>query len=125
MGDVGADHQEAIGADLGGHMAPLGTRVDRDMLADQRVRADSQGARLVVKLDVLGRSPERYEGKHLASGAERRTAGDGRVRMHDDPVAELHMRADRAERTDLDIRPEFRAWIDQGGRMNFDHARPD
>ena len=47
------------------------------------------------------------------------------VGMHDDAVAELHMRTDHAERTDLDIRPEFRAWIDQGGRMNFDHARPD
>ena len=33
-----ADHQEAIGADLGRHVAALGARIDRDILADQRVR---------------------------------------------------------------------------------------
>src|SRR4029079_7072278 len=125
VGDVAADHQEAIGAHIGRHMASLGTRIDCDVLADQRVRTDGEGARLVVEFDVLGRGPERHEGEHLAAGAERRAAGDAGVGMHDDVVAEHHMRTDHAEWTDLDIRPEFRAWINQGGRMNFDHARPD
>ena len=44
--------------------------------------------------------------------------------MHDHLVAELHMGSDHAERTDLDIRPKFRAWIDQGGRMTFPLCSP-
>ena len=55
VGDVAADHQEAIGADLGRHVASLGARIDGDVLADQRVRTDGEGARLVVEFDVLGR----------------------------------------------------------------------
>ena len=72
----GADHQEAIGADLGRHMASLGAGVDGDMLADELVGTYGQRARLIMKFDVLGRVAERQEGKHLAPGAERRSAGD-------------------------------------------------
>jgi len=105
-------------------MAALGAGIDGDMLADGRLRADCQRARLAVILHVLGRLADRGEGIDPAIRPQHRTARDHGVRVDDDAVAELHIGSDQAKGTDLYSRPKFCAWIDHGGRMDVGHARP-
>ena len=40
VGDMGADHQEAVGADLGLHVAARGAGIDGDVLSDDGLGAD-------------------------------------------------------------------------------------
>ena len=62
------------------------------------------------------------KGKIWHASPMRRAAGDRDMRVQHDAVAELHLRTDDAERTDLDLGAKFSTWVDHGGRMNVGHA---
>src|SRR5262245_25879644 len=124
VGDMGANHQEAIGADRCRHMAALGAGIDGDIFADRRFRADGEGARLVAILYVLRPLTDRGEGENFTPGPEPRAAPDRGMRMHFRALAELDIGSDHAKRADRDARPKFCAWIDHCGRMDVGHSRP-
>ena len=87
------------------------------------MRSDFEAALLAVIFLVLGNVADRGEGEDLAGLADRRAAHDRDMGLEHDAVAELHLRSDDAERTDLDSGAKFSTRIDHGGRMNVGHAR--
>ena len=78
MGDMRADHQEAVGADAGYAAAALGARIDGDVFANDGVIADFEPCIFAVIFQILRNVTDRGEGKNLAGTADRRFPGHAR-----------------------------------------------
>src|SRR6516225_1372438 len=63
MGDVGADHEQAVIADPGDHSSACGARVHRHVFADRVVATDDKFRFLAPVLEVLRFKPDRGERK--------------------------------------------------------------
>ena len=119
MGDMGADHQEAMGADAGHQAAAFGAGIDGDVLADDGLRPNLEAALFAVIFLVLrerGRSRRRGRPRSLRRACVRpvTTACEWRTT----PSPSFDVGADHAKRADLDPRRQLGVRIDHGGRMN-------
>ena len=100
VSDMRADHQKAAVADLGDAAAILGAGVHGDVFADIAVGADHEPRRPAAIVHRLRRRAERGERADDGARADRGMAGEIDVRQQPAAVADRHMRADGAIRTD-------------------------
>ena len=121
VGDMAVDHQQAVVADRRGVVGNQ-RAMDRDVLANDIVRADHYAARDVPG---HGRAGEVRRGWRLHTrgcSAEGRPVLDGYAAFQDAARTDDRSRLDDAERTDLDIRRDLgrrtddRRWVNAHGR---------
>jgi len=122
VGDMRADHQEAVGTDAGDTTAALGARIDGDVFANDSVIADFEPCIFAVIFQILRNVTDRGERKNLTGTADRRFPGQHDMRVKHAAGADLDLGTDDAERTDADVSGKTRALIDQGGRMDVGHT---
>ena len=124
MPDMRVGQKCAARADERFRPAAGGARIHRHAFANEAVFADGQAIWLAAVFEVLRRMPDRGEGENDGARADRRVAGQAHVGDQSRAVAERRLRPDMAERPNLHVRPEPRAVLDDGGRMDrYAHSR--
>src|SRR5579871_1731105 len=109
MGDMGADHKQAIAADPGDHAAAIGARVHRHIFADRVAAPDNQRRILAAIFEVLRRVAERGKRENPRSGADRGPPVDDHMAHQHDARAEFDPLANNAIGPDHDIVGKLRA----------------
>ena len=105
------------------HAPAGGAGVHGHPLADQAVGADRERRLLAAIFQILRLVADGGEGKNAGARADPGASRQHDMRFQLRAVAEFDMRADVAERADLDVGAELRPVLDDGGRMNG-HVTP-
>ena len=104
--DMGVGEQDATRADDRAPAAAGGAGVHRHAFADQAIFADRQTGALAAIFEVLRLVADRREGKTRPRAPISVTPATTHMRDQLDAVAEPRLRADMAERADVDARSE-------------------
>ena len=123
MGDMRADHEQAVVADAGHPAAAGGAGMHGDLLADDVVGTDLEARVLAAVLHVLRAVADGREREDPGAGADGGQAFDADMADQFDAVAEPDLRADDAERADRDVRTDLGAGRDDRRWMNARHQR--
>src|SRR5262245_40554087 len=118
MRDVAIAHDQAVIADRGDRPAAHGAAMQRCVFTNDVVVADDELGWLALVGEILRGAAEADERKDGVVLAEFSVALDEDVSDELGVLAELYARADDAAGADLDAGREFRALIDDGGRVN-------
>ncbi len=121
MGDMGADHEQAVVANPGDHPAAGRSGVHRHIFADPIAAADDQCRRFAAIFEILRLEPDRGERKNARSLADCRMPVDDHVRTKAHPGAEGHMLADDAIRADRNVLGQLCSRRDDGRGVDLRH----
>src|SRR5882672_4012789 len=99
--DMGVSHDQRVAADAGQSAAFDGTAVDSDELANLVVITDFQARRLAGVSQILGRHPDRAEGKEAVVRADFGWPFDGYVGNQTAAFAQFDLGPDHTIRADL------------------------
>ena len=118
MGDMHIGHERAFAADTGDATAADRAATKGAALANDIAIADLKASGLACVLKVLWRLADGTELEYLVIGTDACRAIDHHVRADPGAVADLHIRSDDGECADLHALTNFRAWIDDGLRVD-------
>jgi len=120
MGDMGVGHEQ-VGATHVRDTATLGcAAVEGDVFADGIAVADLQPGGFAVVFEILRGLTDRREGKDAIGLADAGGPAQDDVRTDAGAGGNLDLRADDAERADLDVIGDPRLGIDERLRVNHD-----
>ncbi len=122
MGDVGADHEQAIVADTGFHAVALGARVHGDVFADLVAGADDQNRLLALIFQVLRPRSDRGKRKDRGFRPDRRPAINDHMGMELNAIAQADLRADHAIGADAHFVAQCSLRRDNRRGMNIGHS---
>ena len=114
VGDVRAGHQKIVAADRRDAVFFFGGPVDRDRFADHVVIADDHLRVAAAVAHILRIAADHDAGKEMIVLAERHVAHQRHVVFQLRAAADAHLRADHAERPDLDVVVDFGRGINRG-----------
>ena len=122
MREVDVGHDPVVVAEDGGADVLHGAPVEGGVFADGVVVADLQGGRFAAVFFVLRRSAQRGKGVDVVVFADAGRAFDDDVRGDGGAAVNVHVCADDAVCTDIDVWREFGLGVDDGGWV--DHVYP-
>ena len=119
MRDMGPDHQVAIIFDPSQAATVSRSPMHRDMFADDAVGPDLNRRLFAAIADVLRRAANDGVGVNLRAWPDARLSLDDDVAMQDRVVGDIDLRANYAERADLDVAADPCAVLDNRRSMDF------
>ncbi len=112
MGNMNASHQKTPITQLGDPIFFFARPIDRDALADRIVITDQDTRSTAAVTDVLRFTADHRPRMNMVVVPHNDTTFDHHVALEFCIIANLYVRPDVTERTDLDIVPEFRSRVD-------------
>src|SRR3989344_5141692 len=110
--DMTIRHDEIVMADPRHTAAGNGAATERAILPDDVTVADLQPGRLALVTQMLGGVPQRRELIDSVVFSDARRSVDHDMRADPGVIADLHARADNAERPEMNVFADYRPWGD-------------